>query len=124
MNPAVGELNVVDVAQAAVPPAGVAADLSHLEKGSKVSGFALDTAKPAVDQLEDCLKGSHLVLVPAGVPRKPGMTRDDLFAINAGIAKGLVESCAKGWPWAHRRRFFRRRNAKRPNRSLSVGSAR
>jgi len=38
------------------------------------------------------------VLVPAGVPRKPGMTRDDLFKINAGIAKGLIESCAKFCP--------------------------
>lgn len=100
MNPAVGELNVVDVDKAMVPPAGVAADLSHLEKGSKVAGFALDTEKPAVDQLEDCLKGTHLVLIPAGVPRKPGQTRDDLFAINAGIAKGLVEACAKHCPQA------------------------
>jgi len=50
------------------------------------------------DQLQDCLTGCHLVLVPAGVPRKPGMTRDDLFNINAGIAKGLVEACAKYCP--------------------------
>ena len=34
----------------------------------------------------------------AGVPRKPGMTRDDLFNVNAGIAKGLVESCARYCP--------------------------
>merc|ERR1712151_765927 len=44
------------------------------------------------------LTGCHLVLVPAGVPRKPGMTRDDLFATNADIAKGLVEACAKYCP--------------------------
>merc|ERR1712176_911782 len=48
--------------------------------------------------LEDCLTGCHLVLVPAGVPRKPGMTRDDLFATNADIAKGIVEACAKFCP--------------------------
>merc|ERR1712066_538031 len=47
---------------------------------------------------EDCLTGCHLVLVPAGLPRKPGMTRDDLFATNAGIAKGIVEACAKFCP--------------------------
>ena len=42
--------------------------------------------------------GCDLVLVPAGVPRKPGMTRDDLFGINAGIAKGIVEACATYCP--------------------------
>merc|ERR1711972_1038803 len=38
------------------------------------------------------------VLVPAGMPRKPGMTRDDLFKVNADIAKGIVEACAKFCP--------------------------
>ena len=36
------------------------------------------------DQLSNALYDSHLVIIPAGVPRKPGMTRDDLFNINAG----------------------------------------
>lgn len=34
--------------------------------------------------LEKALQGVHLAVIPAGVPRKPGMTRDDLFNINAG----------------------------------------
>merc|ERR1719213_109665 len=54
-------------------------------------------AKP-VDNLKDCLTGCNLVLIPAGMPRKPGMTRDDLFKVNADIAKGLVEACAKYCP--------------------------
>lgn len=33
-----------------------------------------------------------------GVPRKPGMTRDDLFNINAGIVKNLVGGVAKHCP--------------------------
>jgi hypothetical protein len=33
------------------------------------------------DQLADALKGCDLVIIPAGVPRKPGMTRDDLFKV-------------------------------------------
>merc|ERR1712160_112642 len=37
---------------------------------------------------------------PAGMPRKPGQSRDDLFKINADIAKGLVEACAKHCPEA------------------------
>merc|ERR1719213_836816 len=56
-------------------------------------------AKP-VDNLKDCLTGCNLVLIPAGMPRKPGMTRDDLFKVNADIAKGLVEACAKYCPEA------------------------
>merc|ERR1712151_1365102 len=46
----------------------------------------------------DCLSGCSLVLVPAGVPRKPGQTHDDLFKVNAGIAKNIVEACAKFCP--------------------------
>merc|ERR1712087_683815 len=52
----------------------------------------------AINVLGDCLTGCNLVLVPAGMPRKPGQTRDDLFATNAGIAKGIVEACAKFCP--------------------------
>jgi len=100
MDENVGELCVQDVTMALVPAAGVAADLSHLEKKCKVKSFAIDPKIPAVDQLKDCLTGCHLVLVPAGVPRKPGMTRDDLFGINASIAKGIVDACATYCPEA------------------------
>lgn len=51
-------------------------------------------------QLEDALIGMDLVIIPAGVPRKPGMTRDDLFNINAGIVKTLAEAIAKCCPKA------------------------
>merc|ERR1719310_1622907 len=51
-----------------------------------------------VDVLKECLNGCDLVLIPAGVPRKPGMTRDDLFKVNADIAKGLTEACAAHCP--------------------------
>lgn len=98
MHPAVSELAVQDVTMAMVPPAGVAADLGHLEKPCKVVGHAVDPSQPAIDQLEACFTGADLLLVPAGVPRKPGMTRDDLFNVNAGIAKGIVESAAKYCP--------------------------
>lgn len=49
-------------------------------------------------QLESALVGMDLVVIPAGVPRKPGMTRDDLFKINAGIVKTLCEGIAKCCP--------------------------
>lgn len=65
--------------------AGVGVDLSHCSSRAKVSAYGKD-------DLEKALVGCHLVVIPAGVPRKPGMTRDDLFNINAGIVKDI---CAK-----------------------------
>ena len=50
--------------------------------------------------MEACFKDAHLVIIPAGVPRKPGMTRDDLFNINAGIVKSLSEAIAVNCPKA------------------------
>merc|ERR1712060_896844 len=100
MNPAVKELCVFDLSVAMVPPEGVAADLGHLEKKAAVKGFVMEVGKNPIDYLEECLTGCDLVLIPAGMPRKPGMTRDDLFKVNADIAKGLVEACAKFCPEA------------------------
>lgn len=100
MDPNVGELCIFDLNVAMVHPAGVAADLGHLERKCTVSGHVMEVGKNPIDHLEECLTGCHLVLVPAGLPRKPGMTRDDLFATNAGIAKGIVEACAKFCPEA------------------------
>merc|ERR1712032_1446032 len=68
--------------------------------GVKVSGYAKALDEKAIDKLGECLRGCSLVLIPAGMPRKPGQTRDDLFKINADIAKGLVEACAKYCPTA------------------------
>merc|ERR1712203_946382 len=83
-----------------VPPAGVAADLNHLERKNQVKGYCLELDDKPIDKLEECLTGCHLVLIPAGMPRKPGMTRDDLFKVNADIAKKIVEACAKFCPEA------------------------
>merc|ERR1712023_625000 len=52
----------------------------------------------AIDKAGDALSNCHLVLVPAGVPRKPGQDRKDLLDINCKIAKGTVEACAKFCP--------------------------
>lgn len=45
-------------------------------------------------------KDADVVVIPAGVPRKPGMTRDDLFNVNAGIIKDIANSIAKNCPKA------------------------
>jgi malate dehydrogenase len=60
----------------------------------KVRGFV------GKEKLEESLEGMDLVIIPAGVPRKPGMTRDDLFNINAGIIRTLCEGVAKCCPKA------------------------
>lgn len=39
--------------------------------------------------------GSEVVVITAGLPRKPGMTRDDLISINAGIVKEVTENIMK-----------------------------
>jgi len=48
--------------------------------------------------LKKALDGCDVVVIPAGVPRKPGMTRDDLFNINAGIVRTLVAGAAEACP--------------------------
>ena len=39
-------------------------------------------------------KGSDIVIITAGIPRKPGMSRDDLISTNAGIMKNVTEQIA------------------------------
>jgi malate dehydrogenase len=80
----------------------------------KVTGYL-----PANDGAQTAFKDADIIVIPAGIPRtsrlsspdfvahtdrqyigKPGMTRDDLFNINAGIVKGLIEVAAKVAPKA------------------------
>lgn len=80
---------------------GVAADLSHCPTKAAVTGNlpSVGTWPPSGNSgLESALTGAAVVVIPAGVPRKPGMTRDDLFNTNAGIVKTLVEGCGKYCP--------------------------
>eukprot|EP00884_Botryococcus_braunii_P018759 jgi/Botrbrau1/5567/Bobra.0023s0050.1 len=90
MNPYVAELSLYDIA--GTP--GVAADVSHINQKAVVKGYA------GPDELPEALKGADVVIIPAGVPRKPGMTRDDLFKINAGIVRDLIVACGKNCPQA------------------------
>ncbi|KAJ3190783.1 malate DEHYDROGENASE, NAD-dependent, partial [Dinochytrium kinnereticum] len=91
MNPHVSELSLYDI----VNTPGVAADLSHINSTAKVSGFK------GAEGLAEAISGADIIVVPAGVPRKPGMTRDDLFNTNANICKGIGEAVAKHAPKAH-----------------------
>jgi malate dehydrogenase len=85
------ELALYDVVNAP----GVAADISHINTPSVVTGYL-----PADGGLEKALKGADIVVIPAGVPRKPGMTRDDLFNINASIVRDIAVGIAAHAPKA------------------------
>jgi len=86
----VSELVLYDV----VRTPGVGADISHCNTPAKVSSFVGN------EDIGKALQGCDVVVIPAGVPRKPGMTRDDLFNTNASIVKGIAEKCAAVCPKA------------------------
>ncbi|CUS11218.1 unnamed protein product [Tuber aestivum] len=90
-SPLVDDLALYDV----VNSPGVAADLSHISSPAKVTGYL-----PKDDGLKNTLEGADVVVIPAGIPRKPGMTRDDLFKINAGIVRDLITGVAEHCPRA------------------------
>jgi len=88
--PGGSELSLYDIAP--VTP-GVAVDLSHIPTAVKIKGFCGEDATPA-------LVGADVVLISAGVARKPGMDRSDLFNVNAGIVRNLVQQIAVTCPQA------------------------
>jgi len=88
--PSGSELSLYDIAP--VTP-GVAVDLSHIPTPVKIRGFGGEDATPA-------LEGADIVLISAGVARKPGMDRSDLFNVNAGIVRNLITQVAKACPAA------------------------
>mmetsp|Transcript_7924 Transcript_7924/g.7856 ORF Transcript_7924/g.7856 Transcript_7924/m.7856 type:complete len:346 (-) Transcript_7924:202-1239(-) len=95
LNPQVSELSLYDVVNAN----GVAADLSHICSPAKVTGYQ-PSSKEDKDTIHRALVNSDLVVIPAGVPRKPGMTRADLFNINASIIRDIVAGIGKACPKA------------------------
>ena len=88
--PAGSDLALYDIAP--VTP-GVAADLSHIPTPVSIKGFCGEDPTPA-------LEGADVVLISAGVARKPGMDRADLFNVNAGIVKSLAEKISVTCPTA------------------------
>jgi malate dehydrogenase len=56
---------------------------------TKITGSTNDYSKTA---------GSDVVVITSGLPRKPGMTREELIGVNAGIVKGVAENILKHSP--------------------------
>ena len=77
-------------------------------QGNMAKGKALDTWQQApIDAYSTALTGtddyeltanSDIVVITAGIPRKPGMTRDDLVATNAKIVTSVIENIKKYSP--------------------------
>lgn len=72
---------------------GKAMDISQCTSNTgfntRVSGVTNDYSKTS---------GSDVVVITSGIPRKPGMTREELIGINAGIVKGVAENVLKHSP--------------------------
>jgi len=76
------DVHIVDIVENL--PQGVALDIAEC---GPIMGF--DSQVTGSNRYED-MEGSELVLVTAGVPRKPGMSRDDLVRVNADIVRSVM----------------------------------
>ena len=85
-----GDVVLFDVVEGM--PAGKALDLAQ---SSPVDGF--DARLAGTSSYAD-LAGADVVIVTAGVPRKPGMSRDDLVNTNTGITKQVAEGIKQHCP--------------------------
>ncbi|MFO1038192.1 MAG: malate dehydrogenase [Geminicoccaceae bacterium] len=87
-----GDVVLFDIAEGM--PAGKALDLAET---APVEGYnaALSGANDYA-----AIEGASVVIVTAGIPRKPGMSRDDLIATNAGVIKAVGDAIKKYCPEA------------------------
>ncbi len=85
-----GDVVLLDIVEGM--PQGKSLDL---QEAAPVEGFDVDVK--GTNNYEDT-KNSDIVVVTSGVPRKPGMSRDDLISINTKIVKEVVENVAKHSP--------------------------
>ncbi len=89
-----GDIVLVDIPQTEDMPKGKALDLMQ---SSPVMGFDSNiVGTTSYDQSE----GSDVVVITAGIPRKPGMSRDDLLATNAKIMTSVCQEIKKTSPQA------------------------
>ena len=87
-----GDIVLLDIPQVGDMPKGKALDL---QESSPVEGF--DAQVTGTNSYEDT-QDSDVVVVTAGIARKPGMSRDDLLSTNAGIIKSVVNSVKETSP--------------------------
>jgi malate dehydrogenase len=85
-----GEVAIVDIIEG--KPQGIALDL---KEAAPVEGY-----EPTIAGANDysITSGSDIVVITAGFPRQPGMSRMDLLGKNAGIMKDVIANVAPGSP--------------------------
>lgn len=79
-------------------PEGIALDINQ---SRSIEGFetkVVGQTTTADGQGYEAIAGSDVVVITAGLPRKPGMSRMDLIGVNAGIVRGVAENVAKHAP--------------------------
>jgi malate dehydrogenase len=89
-----GNIVLLDIPQTGDMPRGKALDLMQ---ASPIMGF--DSTIVGTHDYADTA-GSQVVVITAGIPRKPGMSRDDLLGTNAKIVGSVAEQVAKHSPQA------------------------
>ncbi len=87
---ALADVVLVDIVEGI--PQGKALDLVQ------ASAIEKHDAKIIGTNAYEATANSDIVIITAGIPRKPGMSRDDLLSTNAGIMKGVTEQIAKYSP--------------------------
>ena len=87
-----GDIVIFDIAEGL--PQGKALDLAQ---SASVEGF--DAKLKGANDYAD-IAGADVIIVTAGVPRKPGMSRDDLLGINLKVMKAVGEGIAANAPGA------------------------
>jgi malate dehydrogenase len=79
-------------------PEGIALDINQ---SRSIEGFetkVIGQTTTADGKGYEAISGSDVVVITAGLPRKPGMSRMDLIGVNAGIVRGVAENVAKHAP--------------------------
>ena len=79
-------------------PEGLALDINQ---SRSIEGFetkVVGQTTGANGEGYEAIAGSDVVVITAGLPRKPGMSRMDLIEVNAGIVRGVAENIAKHAP--------------------------
>jgi len=89
-----GDIVLIDIPQTGGMPAGKALDL---QEAGPVEGY---DARITGSTDYAATEGSALVVITAGMARKPGMSRDELLDINAKIVKGVAKEVARYSPQA------------------------
>jgi len=89
-----GDVVLLDIPDKADFARGKALDL---EQDGAVRG--LDACVTGTSSWDDCT-GADVVIVTAGIPRKPGQSRDDLIAVNVPIIREVADNAARSCPEA------------------------